>query len=110
MIMAMQDETIRYIPTAVDGSAAREFSDYEDFDYGTSAPELPRHCKKTRQEAYRRENVRFRIEPMSVIGVLIAATLAVLALLASVSLTAITAETVQLEQKLEEMQDQERML
>ena len=119
--MALNDETIRYIPGAVNGTAAYDLSRLERFDYGTAAPDLEDGAETTepqREEpssrrsggAHTAPRAAFRIRPLSVVGVLCVAFLAVLALLANLRLTAITAETVELEHRLSQLQEEQGVL
>ena len=115
--MAVSEETIRYVPGAVNGTAAYDLSRYARVDYGTSAPveeeepwqeEAPEEGRRGGAHAAAQTN--FRIRPFSVIGVVLTAVIAVLALLANLRLTAITAETVELEQQLEALEDERKLL
>ena len=114
--MAVNDETIRYFPGAVSGTAAYDLSRYERFDYGTSAPETEETYEEEIREpvsrggAHAAAQTNLKIRPVSVIGVLLTAAIAVLALLANLRLTAITAETVELEQQLEALEDERTQL
>lgn len=114
--MAVNDETIRYFPGAVNGTAAYDLSRYEQFDYGTSAPEAEEPYEEEAREpisrggAHAAAQTNLKIRPFSVIGVLLTAAIAVLALLANLRLTAITAETVELEQQLEALEEERTQL